>query len=140
MTPVIDNVGRLLSDLNCRWCFCGGWAIDLFLGFNTRVHKDIDVAILRTDQHVVWTFLNVRNWVLQRVDSGSLIPWREGDNIEPPLHEIHCHHASFVPSGIEFLLNESDGKQLLFRRDKSICRSLEEAILVSKKRLAHSRS
>jgi hypothetical protein len=35
------------------WCIGGGWAIDLWLGRVTRRHADVDVVILRRDQHTV---------------------------------------------------------------------------------------
>ncbi|WP_236602151.1 nucleotidyltransferase domain-containing protein [Ktedonobacter sp. SOSP1-52] len=31
----------------------GGWALDLFLGVQTREHEDTDVLFLRRDQHKI---------------------------------------------------------------------------------------
>lgn len=46
-----DEIGELLADCRVTWWIAGGWAIDLFLGESTREHSDIDVLILRKDQH-----------------------------------------------------------------------------------------
>jgi hypothetical protein len=39
------------------WAVCGGWAIDLFLGEETRAHEDIEIEILRAD------FPKLRDWL-----------------------------------------------------------------------------
>jgi Aminoglycoside-2''-adenylyltransferase len=41
---------EVLSSLRRPWFVVGGWALDLFLGRETRSHKDIDIAIFREDQ------------------------------------------------------------------------------------------
>ncbi|HEX5563842.1 MAG TPA: hypothetical protein VFX34_02680, partial [Sporosarcina sp.] len=40
-----------MKDFERPWGVAGGWAIDLFLGNQTREHSDIEIAILREDQH-----------------------------------------------------------------------------------------
>ena len=64
--PAIESIATLLTPLPITWGFCGGWAIDLFLNRITRSHKDVDIAILRTDQHLVFDFL--QQPALDRVD------------------------------------------------------------------------
>ena len=44
------EVARFFSTLTVPWWIAGGWALDLFLGEQTRDHEDIDVQILRRDQ------------------------------------------------------------------------------------------
>ncbi len=39
------------------WWVAGGWALDLWLGRETRVHQDVDLAILRGDQHKLYDTL-----------------------------------------------------------------------------------
>ena len=47
------EVAAFFAELDAPWWIAGGWAIDLFLGRQTREHEDIDVQILRRDQHAV---------------------------------------------------------------------------------------
>lgn len=35
------------KNLDAQWCFCGGWALDLFMGEETRPHKDLDIMIFK---------------------------------------------------------------------------------------------
>lgn len=50
---LLDDVKKLLNVLNCRWAFCGGYAIDLFLKKETRVHGDIDICVFENDRNAV---------------------------------------------------------------------------------------
>lgn len=52
-----EQVAELFSDLPEKWWIAGGWAIDLFLGEQTREHEDVDVAILRKDEVAFRTYL-----------------------------------------------------------------------------------
>jgi len=38
----LNAVAKLMADFPHPWYFCGGWAIDLFLGQPMRAHKDVD--------------------------------------------------------------------------------------------------
>jgi hypothetical protein len=105
------------------WAVAGGWAIDLFLGRNTRPHADVDVATLRPDQRELRRFLTGAD--VRRAQSGALIPWHPADVLELPTHEIHATW----PSGdaLEFLLNDVDvGKTAwVFRRQAAVRRPIE---------------
>ncbi len=57
------EVAQLFSSLTIPWWIAGGWALDLFLGVQTREHRDIDVQILRRDQQVVRALL--QQWDIQ---------------------------------------------------------------------------
>jgi hypothetical protein len=38
------------------WYVCGGWAIDVFLGKQTRIHKDLDIAVFWEDRNSIVDF------------------------------------------------------------------------------------
>jgi hypothetical protein len=42
-------VAALLAGIDSPWWIAGGWALDLFIGDQTRAHEDLDVGILRRD-------------------------------------------------------------------------------------------
>jgi hypothetical protein len=129
--PAIESIAALLTPLPITWGFCGGWAIDLFLNRVTRSHKDVDIAILRADQCLAFAFLRQRGWTLEQAVDGKLLPFQEDEFLMLPIHTIWCRNAHFHPDFLEILLNESEGDQFLFRRDRSIRFPLCEAFLIS---------
>lgn len=58
---------------------------------------------------------------LWHVTEGELVPWVEGTRLELPVHEVHARTQS---TEIEFLLNERDGDNWLYRRDPAVRRRL----------------
>ncbi|MGM7683701.1 nucleotidyltransferase domain-containing protein [Cytobacillus sp. Hm23] len=44
-----NRVNVLMSSYNKPWFIAGGWAIDLFIGKQTRPHHDLEIAIFRKD-------------------------------------------------------------------------------------------
>lgn len=125
------NVSALFATLPCPWCFCGGWALDLFLGRVTRPHKDIDVAILRRDQLQCRSHLQARGWHLEVAADRAFLPWPEGATLELPYHALWCSNDGFDPPFVEVLLNEADGGRLVFRRNRTITLPLDRAFLRS---------
>lgn len=129
--PALESITTLLSPLSVTWGFCGGWAIDLFLNRITRPHKDVDIAILRTDQRLIFDFLRQRGWMLEQAVEKKLIPIHKDEILTPPVHEIWCRNSGTDPDFLEVLLNESEGDQFLFRRNRSIRCLLNQAFVIS---------
>ena len=125
------SIAALLADFDRPWFFCGGWAIDLFLGRVTRSHEDVDVALLRSDQLVMQAYLRERGWTLEKAVDGQLITWAEGKFIALPMHTISCRHATYKPDFLVLLFNEADAGSFFFRRDHSITLPRERMALRS---------
>jgi hypothetical protein len=128
---VPHQIAALLADFVPRWGICGGWAIDLFLGRETRTHSDVDVAILRADQRALYAYLEPRGWTLERAVAGDLIPWMAHEYIELPVHTIWCKNPVATPDFLEILFNEAAGGVFLFRRDPAIRLPLSRAFTTS---------
>ena len=45
------DIALLFKDLSAWWAVAGGWAIDCYIGSETRSHTDLDVVVLRGDAH-----------------------------------------------------------------------------------------
>src|SRR3989475_11147798 len=85
--PVLE-VARLMRGFPRPWYIAGGWAIDIFLGRETREHDDIDVAVLRNDQAKLRTHLAA--WAFEKVVDGQRLPWPDGEWLDLPVHEVHA--------------------------------------------------
>jgi Aminoglycoside-2''-adenylyltransferase len=44
-----EEVFHRFKGISAPWCVVGGWAIDLWLGRQTREHEDIEISVLRED-------------------------------------------------------------------------------------------
>jgi hypothetical protein len=125
------NAAQLMSGFPHPWCVCGGWAIALFINQKIRHHNDIDLAIWRTDQLALRSYLVTQGWTLEKAIDGQLFPWIEGEFLKLPIHAIWCNNPNAQLSFIEILLNEVEDDQFLFRRALSIAYPLERAVLRS---------
>lgn len=115
------SINALMSNFNNSWFIAGGWAIDLFMGRETREHKDIEIAIFRKDQLYLKEHLKDRDF--KKVIKGEFYPW-ENEFLELPIHELH---GLYMLNGerLEVLLNETKDDEWKFRRDLTISYSLE---------------
>jgi hypothetical protein len=99
------------------WWIGGGWALDLFLGRETRTHADLDVVVFRADQEHAFAFFG--GWDLRVAYEGAFTPWR-GERLELPVHTVWARSSPDGPWELELFLMESDGSRWQFRRDPSI--------------------
>jgi hypothetical protein len=116
MFSACNKVNEWMSEFNEQWGIAGGWAIDLFIGKETRLHSDIEVAIFREDQYVLKKALP--DWFFEKVVKGELRSWEE-EWLELPVHEIHGVHKH-TGGRLEVLLNETKVGRWIFRREPSI--------------------
>lgn len=126
----VHQVAAVLSDYPKPWFIAGGWAIDLHLGRATRDHEDVDVGILRRDQRDLRAFL--AGWDFEKVEEGRRMPWRQGQWLNLPVHEVRARPPSGAPREIEFLFNEARVDEWIYRRDARIERPLSKARLVTR--------
>ena len=123
---IVLNLKKVLNDFIKPWYIAGGWAIDLYLGKVTRVHKDIDIMIFRHDQRELYEYLN--DWILYKVIPGQhkRERWFRNEWLSLPIHEIcvTSHSKEKNPINFEVLLNESDHRYWYFRRNQHVKRLL----------------
>jgi len=115
----LEQVKRLFGSVTAPWWIAGGQAIDMFIGHETRTHKDIEVAVLRSDQQVFRDAL--ATWDVQIAHQGELIPWKRGETLKDPAH--HEAWARETPDGpwrIELLFENSEGQRWAYRGDDRV--------------------
>lgn len=123
------KVASSMRGFEPNWFIAGGWAIDLFLGKETRPHEDIEIAIFRKDQLALQNFLT--GWNLKKVLDGELSDWKKNEFLESPIHEIHCFNETGELHLLEVLLNETNGKDWIFRRDNRVTKPITKLFLTT---------
>jgi hypothetical protein len=134
----VAYVRDLLDRFRPRWFLCGGWAIDAWLGRQTRDHGDVDIAVLHHDQHAI--FEHFAGWALvghdPNVADDTREPWN-GRRLDPPAH-VHVPttasalststavpHAAFE---FEFLLVESSDHAVILNRELRLTVALNDVV------------
>lgn len=120
----------LMSSFDKEWFVCGGWAVDLFLGRETRMHKDIEIGIFRDKQQYIQKYFS--EWTMSKVIPDSnhkLEAWNKDEELSLPIHEIHMKKDKEY---LEILLNERNETNWVFRRNPTITYPLSETITRSK--------
>jgi hypothetical protein len=113
------EVKRLLGPVSAPWWIAGGYALDMFLGHETRKHAGTDIAILRSDQKAILEAL--RKWDVQIVHNGELIPLKTGEAVAAPEHhQLWVREKRDAPWRMEVFLEHSDGKRWSYRRNDHI--------------------
>jgi hypothetical protein len=115
-----------MSAVDVPWWIAGGWAIDLFVGTQTRPHKDLDVGLRRADVPRVTATLP--GWEFYEAQDGSLSRLAPGT---APRRAVNClwgRRAGEPHWELELMLDDSDGTDWIFRREPSICRPLTAAL------------
>ena len=122
-TP-LQAVAREMAGCPCPWAVSSGWALDLFLGRATRVHRDVDLIVDRSDQLVLRTHLEGRGYGMVTPLDGQLEPWPPHMRLKLPRHQVHAHRENDF---IDILLTDFAGGCWHYRRDPTIVRSLTRA-------------
>jgi hypothetical protein len=97
-------VTRLFDDFPATWMVCGGWAIDLFVGHQTRAHDDLDVAVDSRSQNRLHQQLV--GWQLYAAIGKGYVVWPAGIELEWPAYEIIVQLEGHHPPVFHIILND----------------------------------
>lgn len=154
MEQLIRQANELLKNQGFEYAFCGGWAIDLFLGKETRTHGDIDILAYwpERDKIIEWAWsqeflvyemlgggkvhriTDVRDQVVCKRNIFCCTPDCELVSLTAT-EEENIYFLDFQHTGLkklnflEFLFNGKKDGDLLYARNEAIKQALEEAVL-----------
>jgi len=115
LTP--QQVAERLRGVDFPWWIAGGWALDLFLGRQTRAHNDIEIAIFRGEEEKLRAHL--KGWEFVVAESGTFIPWGK-EPLPPAAHEIWSREKGRETWQLEILIEERQGARWTYRRDADV--------------------
>ena len=123
------EIATRLAGVDVPWCVAGGWALDLWLGRETRPHGDLEIAVPRA------SFGAIRNvfaaYELFTAGDGELVHLPHGT--EPPGHR----HQTWVLDPIarkwrtDVFLEPGDASTWVYRRDVLLCLPRKDAIAMA---------
>ena len=145
---------ELLRRGEFEYAFCGGQAIDLFLGFESRIHGDIDVCAYWNERDKIILFMQSQGFfVYEALGDGrahlitdiskqmkikrNIFCFKEGCPLVKlsPLDENDCCFWEFFHVGqseldfVEFLFNDRSETHFEYARDRNIKREIAKAVM-----------
>jgi hypothetical protein len=121
-----EAVAAVMDRVGVWWAVAGGWAIDLWLGEQTRDHHDVEVVVKRSDQHAIHTALT-DDWDLFALDppGSGWKPWG-GAPIHAPAFQLQARSSS---GEFDLFTETVDNTRWHFRRDGRIVKCADEVIV-----------
>jgi hypothetical protein len=114
----------LLAPIGEPWWIAGGWALDLFVGAQTRPHRDLDIGIARASAP---TFLAaLPGWEFFEAQDGAL--YRLGDAPRMEVNSLWGRRLGEPDWMLELMLDDVEHGRWRFRRAPSISLPLDEVI------------
>jgi hypothetical protein len=128
----VARAAELMSTFPGRWFLCGGWAVDAWVGGQTRDHLDVDLGVFEGDLEALR--LHLEGWQLiahDEADPDSTEPWA-GRRLMLPAH-IHARRDSFPELDVQAC--EQSGDEWLLSREPRLAVELGAAVEKSPWRL-----
>ncbi|MCI8306781.1 MAG: hypothetical protein HFH14_01905 [Lachnospiraceae bacterium] len=156
MNELIRKTNELLKNHGFEYAFCGGWAIDLFIGAQTRKHGDIDILAYWAERDAIIQYMQSLGFLVYEMLGGG-----KAHHITDVRNQIKCKRNIFCCTQdcemvvltetdeegiyfidfrevgqtklnfIEFLFNDKDETDLLYARRHAVKLALSDAILYS---------
>ncbi len=153
--PLIKDTYSFFKGFEHSWCVSAGWAIDLFLGRNTRERCDLDVSVFNPGHEASVDFILSKNWIvegkkgsgfkrisnLKDLDADIRYFWsfpRDADFISEYTDSDGNRRISYNRSEqqtmdyVEVFFNRFENDEFVFCRNESIRRERHKAVLSRK--------
>ncbi|MBT8488093.1 MAG: amino acid transporter [Gemmatimonadetes bacterium] len=122
LTPA--DLPSLLDEVRIEWWVGGGWALDLWVGRETRGHGDLDVGCRLCD--VVAFVRSLDGWESYRAEGGRISPLPRP--LASPPRGIWLRRSGRDAWDIQLMPEEEEAGRWRYRRDRTIERPFSEVI------------
>jgi hypothetical protein len=115
---VIERMAERFAGTGIARWVAGGCAIDLFHGWETRRHDDLDIEIFRSD--VGYLFDIFDGWDIHIVSESGAEPWSDPTTLEATVFGAWLRSDRTEPWHAEIVFARGHNKGWRYRRDSSI--------------------
>lgn len=118
-----------LAGIHRPWCVVGGWALDLWHGFETRDHDDLEFTILRDDFAAFRQALAGMD--LYTVEDGVIAFLPPGASPPASTFQIWCHDVGRQCWRADMMIEPGTPETWIYKRDNAITRPRSEMVALS---------
>ncbi len=154
MNRLTEEVNALLQGQEFSYAVCGGFALDLFLGYETRKHGDVDILAFWEDREKIISYMQSMGFQVYEMLGGGKVHCitdirmqeklrknifcctedcelvRLYDTEEQDVYWLDFQHTGLIKLDyIEFLFNEKTEDEFVYVRDNRIRREMVKTIL-----------
>jgi hypothetical protein len=116
LTP--QQVVALLRGADFPWWIAGAWALDLFVGRQTRAHNDVEISVFRSDESKVRERL--KGWEFFIAKDGTLVALAGDESLPVTAHAIWCRERGREAWQLEILIEERKEGRWFYRRNERV--------------------
>ncbi len=129
-------LARHLQGVRQPWCVVGGWALDLWLGHETRAHEDLEFTVLREDLPVFRQRLG-HELDFFSAHNGALTALAVDES--PPDHvtQIWCWDRAAQQWRVDLMLEAGTPCTWVYKRSSDIVRPRSQAVWHSTDGIPH---
>lgn len=124
-----DVLAGMLHDVELPWCIVGGWALDLWHGYQTREHDDLEFTVLRDDLAAFRQALP--GMAFHAVQNEG--PHRLPDHVAPAadVFQVWCHDLSAHCWRADMMIEPGTPESWIYKRDPSLSRPRADMVAVT---------
>ncbi|MDP3635235.1 nucleotidyltransferase domain-containing protein [Phenylobacterium sp.] len=111
-----EEAAARLAGVAAPWCVVGGWALDVWLGRESRVHEDLEIAVPKP--FLPQMRAQMAGLDLYSVGDGEVLSLAPG--AEPPEDKHQIWGAEGDAWRLDVMAEPGDAETWVFRRDESV--------------------
>lgn len=126
----VDQIAELFKEVEIHWGIGGGWALELYKGYHSRVHDDIDVIIFTRDaQYLRHKFDEL---TFYKAKDNTLINFADNEYIDDS-YSIWVSEDETSPFVFECLLIDVTANTWFYKRNRQIYGPADQLFITNDK-------
>jgi hypothetical protein len=111
-----EQAALALDGVSAPWAVAGGWAIDLWLGQQSREHEDLEIAVPAAFFPEIRARLEGLGLKLFAIDDGAVIGLEEGEAPGPRTHQTWVMDPAVAGWRLDIFREPGDALTWIYRR------------------------
>ncbi|UCZ55094.1 hypothetical protein LGQ02_10370 [Bacillus shivajii] len=120
----VSEVTETFNKIPIHWWIAGGWALDIYLGEETRGHEDIDIVILRRDHLPLKKYL-YDDWIMYKATKGQFIEWEKNDELDIQYDNIWVKQRGSSTWAFQVMILDTVGEEWIYKRKNTVRKALK---------------